>query len=118
MTIVLSVVAVQAIYFWDVPKYLGIALAAASGLPFFGISWAVMRMMVEEEDEFLRSLVVQQVLFASLLTFPLAMIWGSLEQFDYVPHIYSFWWGIIWMLGLYLGAAYNKVMNGATGNSV
>jgi len=86
------------------PAYL---LAALPGLSVAGIFWAVGRLLVEEQDEYLRMLLVRQSLIATGFTLSVATIWGFLEDFHLVPHVHAFYIAILWFVGLGFGSVYN-----------
>jgi hypothetical protein len=82
--------------------------------PIIGIFVAVGRYLLEEQDEYLRMLMVRQTLWASGFALSLATIWGFLESFDLVDHIDAYYIAIIWFFGLGLGAVMNKLTLGAS----
>ncbi len=96
-----------------------IALRAALGvLPAFaiiGIFWAIGRLIVEEQDEFMRMLVVRQALIATAFALSLATVWGFLEAADVVAHIDAYWVAVVWFFGQFVGAAANRVTYGSWG---
>ncbi len=92
------------------------ALAIAPGLPVAGVFWAVLRLIVETTDEYLRLLLVRQTLIATGLTMSIATVWGFLENFGMVAHIEAFYWAMLWFLGLGVGALFNKLTLGDTGS--
>ena len=87
-------------------------LALAPALPVIGVFWAVMRLMVELDDEYLRMLMVRQTLFATGLTLGCATAWGFLEQFELVMHIEAFYWAVLWFFGLGAGTVFNRLTVG------
>jgi 4-amino-4-deoxy-L-arabinose transferase-like glycosyltransferase len=88
--------------------------AILPALPIIGIFGAMGRYLVEEQDEYVRMLLVRQTLWASGFALSLATIWGFLESFELVDHIDSYYIAIIWFFGLGIGAVINKVTLGAT----
>ena len=52
-------------------------LAIAPALPIVGVFWAVMRLLVEEKDEYLRMLFVRQALIATAFCLTVTTIWES-----------------------------------------
>ena len=60
------------------------ALAIAPALPIIGVFWAVMRLLVEEPDEFMRMLLVRQCLVATGFCLTIITIWEFLQNFDLV----------------------------------
>lgn len=97
-----------------VPAY---ALAIAPALPIIGVFWAVMRLLVEESDEFIRMLQVRQCLFATGFCLTVMTIWEFLQNYDLVAQGNGgFGAAFFWFIGLGLGAVYNKVTMGTVGN--
>jgi len=97
-----------------IPAY---ALAIAPALPIIGVFWAVMRLLVEEPDEFIRMLQVRQCLFATGFCLTVMTIWEFLQNYDLVaPGNGGFGAAFFWFVGLGLGAIYNKVTMGTVGN--
>ncbi|WP_338241590.1 hypothetical protein [Aurantiacibacter hainanensis] len=92
------------------------ALAALPGLAFAAVFWILARLVVEERDEFQRLLYVRQMILATGITLTAAAVWGFLETYLPVPHIAAFWWPTIWCFGIGVGAIYNKLTLGASGN--
>ena len=66
--------------------------------------WLIGRYLVEETDEYLRVMMVRQLLFATGVALTGATIWGFLEGFKLVPHIVAYAWPIVWLAGLGFGA--------------
>lgn len=91
------------------------ALALVPGLAVTGAFYAVAMLIIEQKDEFLRMLVVRQILIATGFALSLATVWGFLENFDLVPHVDSYWVAILWFLGFGLGGFVNKKTVGAWG---
>jgi len=93
------------------------ALAIAPALPLIGVFWAVMRLLVEEPDEFIRMLQVRQALFATGFCLTVMTIWEFLQNYDLVPPGNGgFGAAFFWFIGLGLGAVYNKITMGTIGN--
>lgn len=90
-------------------------LAVLPGLAVIGIFWAVGRLIVEEQDEFIRMLVVRQSLIATGIALSAAAIWGFLETADVVPHLDAYWVAVAWFLGLFVGALSNRIEYGSWG---
>ncbi|AKM08973.1 hypothetical protein [Croceicoccus naphthovorans] len=91
------------------------ALAILPGLAIVGVFVALALLMVEEDDEFLRMLIVRQTLVATGLALSAATIWGFLENFGLVGHLDAYWWAVIWFFGLGVGGLVNKLTMGAWG---
>lgn len=84
-------------------------LAILPGLSVAGVFWAIARLIVEEEDEYLRMLLVRQALVATGFTLTIVTVWGFLENFGLVDHVDGFYVAILWFIGLGVGAAANKM---------
>lgn len=91
------------------------ALALLPGLAVTGAFYAVGMLVIEQKDEFVRMLIVRQILVATGFALSIATVWGFLENFDLVPHVDSYWVGIVWFLGFGLGGYVNKKTLGAWG---
>lgn len=90
-------------------------IAFLPGVAICGIFWAIGRLIVEEQDEFMRMLVVRQSLIATAIALSAASIWGFLERADLVIHVDAYWFAIIWFAGLGLGAIANRIQYGTWG---
>ena len=78
------------------PAYLAAILPA---LPIIGIFAAIGRYLVEEQDEYVRMLIVRQTLWASAFALSVATIWGFLESFELVGHPEFYWIAVLWFGG-------------------
>ncbi len=88
-----------------VPAY---ALAIAPALPIIGVFWAVMRLLIEEPDEFVKLMHVRQCLIATGFCLTVMTIWEFLQNFDLVPAGNGgFGAAFFWFMGLGVGALYN-----------
>ena len=96
-----------------VPSPLRYFVAILPAFPIIGIFGAIGRYLVEEQDEYVRMLMVRQSLFASAFTLSIATVWGFLSNFGLVGRADGYWVAILWFVGLGLGALYNKLMFGA-----
>ena len=88
---------------------LAVALAVLPALPLIGVVWALGRLLVEEQDEYLRSLHVRQFMIATGFMLAVTCVWGFLETFALVPHIPMYWAFIIWCAGLGIGTLVNEL---------
>ena len=88
---------------------LAVLLAILPALPLIGVVWAFGRLLVEETDEYLRSLIVRQFLIATGFMLSVTSIWGFLDAFDQVPHVPMYWAFVIWCVGLGVGSVVNDV---------
>lgn len=88
--------------------------AILPALPIIGIFAAMGRYLVEEEDEYVRMLMVRQSLWASGFALSVATIWGFLENFNLVEHVDAYSVAIVWFFGLGVGSLMNKLTLGTT----
>jgi hypothetical protein len=88
--------------------------AILPALPIIGIFVAIGRYLVEEQDEYVRMLMVRQTLWASAFALSLATIWGFLESFGLAGHIDAYYVAVAWFGGLGIGACINRLALGAT----
>ena len=85
-------------------------LAIAPALPVIGVFWAVMRLLIEEPDEYWRMLLVRQALVATGFSLTVVTVWDFLRNFDLVPPGNGgFGAAFFWFMGLGVGALYNKL---------
>jgi hypothetical protein len=98
-----------------IPGGLQYVAAILPALPIVGIFVAIGRYLVEEEDEYVRMLMVRQILWASGFALSVATIWGFLDNFDLVGHADGYYIVIVWFFGLGIGGIANKLMLGERG---
>jgi hypothetical protein len=89
---------------------LAYALGILPALPVCGFFWLMGRYLVEESDEYLRMLQIRQLLIATGIALTAMTIWGFLEGFALVPHIIAYWWAVVWVGALGMGACANRVI--------
>ena len=82
--------------------------AVLPALPIVAILFTVGRYLTEETDEYLRLMMTRQALIASAFTLSIATVWGFLENFGLVPHVYAYYAQILWFAGLGLGKVINR----------
>ena len=87
-------------------------VAVLPALPIIGIFAAIGAYLVEEQDEYVRSMMIRQTLWASGFALSIATVWGFLESFGLVSHVESYNVAILWFGGLGLGALANRVTGG------
>ena len=91
-------------------------LANLPALPIIGVFWAVMRLLVEEPDEFIRMLQVRQALVATGFCLTIMTIWEFLQNFELVPPGNGgFGAAFFWFMGLGVGGLYNRLTIGTAG---
>jgi uncharacterized membrane protein (DUF2068 family) len=86
--------------------------AVLPALPIIGIFAAMGLYLVEEQDEYVRMVMVRQTLWASGFALSIATIWGFLESFDLVQHVAAYSVSVLWFAGLGLGSLANKLTLG------
>ncbi len=95
---------------------LAYVLAILPALPIIGVFWAVMRLLVEQTDEYLRMLMVRQCLFATGFALFVTTIREWLQNFDLIASgDAGFGVAFFWFAGLGLGALYNRLTLGDAG---
>ncbi|MEP3422434.1 MAG: hypothetical protein ABJN35_11910 [Erythrobacter sp.] len=99
----------------ELPFAVRVMIGILPGLAVSGIFWAIGRLIVEEQDEFMRMLIIRQSLIASAMALTSASVWGFLETADIAPHIDAYWFAIIWFFGLGVGAIFNRIQYGTWG---
>jgi hypothetical protein len=75
-------------------------IALVPAVPVLAMVWAMMRLIVEETDEYLRARIVEQAMIATGFMLAVVTVYGFLESFDLVPHIPAYGAFIVWCLGL------------------
>ena len=95
------------------PGALGLALLP--GLAVLLMLYAIARLLLELEDEYLRLLEVRKSLIATGVTLAVTSVWGLLEIFTVAPKLEVFWVFPIWCVGLAVGAIVNRVTMGTAG---
>ena len=95
-----------------VPGALKYFVAMLPALPIIGIFGAIGRYLIEEQDEYVRMLMVRQTLWASGFSLSIATVWGFLESFDLVSHVEVYWVSVLWFGGLGLGNFANRLTIG------
>ncbi len=109
LTLLLSVTAfrsgwVSGIWVWP--------LAVLPALPIIGVFWVVMRLIIEEPDEYVRMLFVRQCMIATGFCLTVMTIWQFLRNFDLVPQgDGGFGATFVWFVGLGVGAVFNGIQS-------
>ena len=89
------------------PLTIGIALLP--GLACTAMIWAMARLLVEMEDEYLRLIEIKKALIATGFALGVAATWGLLELYTDVPKLPVFLMFPIWCFGLAVGQLWLKV---------
>lgn len=90
------------------PRPVFILIAIAPALPVLGMIWTMARLIIDEQDEYLRANYVRDALFATGLMLAMATTWGFLEMFEVVPHFPSWWVFPAWAFSLGIGQMWRK----------
>ena len=89
------------------------ALAVLPALPIVGVVWSIMRLIIEETDEYLRMLYVKQNLFATGFCLTVMTVWEFLQNYDLVSYdSHGFGTTFVWFMGLGIGAIYQRLVHG------
>ncbi len=91
------------------------ALAVIPGLAMVGIFYAYGMLIIEQKDEFIRMLLLRQLIIGTGIALSFAIVWGFLEEFGLVAHIYPYYVAVAWLLGFAFGGLVNKITYGAWG---
>jgi hypothetical protein len=79
--------------------------AVAPALPIIGVFWAVLRLTIEEPDEYLRMMHIRQCMIATGFCLVVMTIWQFLRNFDLVPQgDGGFGATFVWFVGLGVGS--------------
>jgi xanthosine utilization system XapX-like protein len=107
--------AVLALKYHLVSGVLTYAIAILPALPVIGIIGAIGLYLAEEQDEYVRMLMVRQTLWASGFALSAATIWGFLESFELIGRVDGYYVVIVWFFGLGVGGVINKLTLGDGG---
>lgn len=90
-----------------------VALALLPGFAVLGWIWAMGRLLIELQDEYLRMLEVRKFLVATGVTLAVCSVWGILELFSpFVPRMPVFLVFPLWAVGLFVGVVVNRFTQG------
>lgn len=90
-------------------------VAILPAIPIIAIFASMGRYLVEEQDEYVRMLMVRQMLWAMGFTISCATIWGFLDNFGLVGHVDGYWIVMVWYFGLAIGSIVNRLTLGDGG---
>ncbi|TMJ20451.1 MAG: hypothetical protein E6G92_12120 [Alphaproteobacteria bacterium] len=107
--------AVLALKYHLVSGVMTYAIAILPALPVIGIIGAIGLYLAEEQDEYVRMLMVRQTLWASGFALSAATIWGFLESFELIGRVDGYYVVIVWFFGLGVGGVINKLTLGDGG---
>ncbi|MGB7374317.1 hypothetical protein [Pontixanthobacter sp.] len=82
------------------------AIATLPALSVIGMIWAMVRLLQEEQDEYLRLRMTNAALIATAIVLVIGTLWGFFETFGLVPHIWVWaifpMWAISFAVGRYI----------------
>lgn len=90
-------------------------LALLPGLAMVSIFYAYGMLLIEQTDEFIRMLVIRQLVIGTGIALSFATVWGFLEEFGLVEHIYPYFVTVVWFVGFAFGGLVNRITLGAWG---
>lgn len=89
-------------------------VAVLPALPILGVFWTIFRLLVEETDEYIRTMFVRQSLFATAFCLSIMTVWEFLQNYEVVPPGNGgFGAAFFWFVGLGLGGILNALANRA-----
>ncbi len=86
----------------------GYLVAALPAFPIIGIFVAIGQYLVEETDEYLRSLAVRQSLIATGISLSVCTLYGFIEDAGLAPHVPTYHAAVLWFAGFGIGACVNR----------
>jgi len=89
--------------------------ALLPGLAMVGMFYAYGMLIIEQQDEFIRMLILRQLIIATGIALSFATVWGFLEHFGLVAHIYLYYVAFVWFAGFGFGGLVNRITHGAWG---
>ena len=72
-------------------------LAIVPALPLVAMFGSYARYLSEETDEYIRTLVVRQILAATTVAMVCAVVWGFLADLGGAPQIATYWIAFVWV---------------------
>ena len=99
--------------FVDAPLVWVFALIPAIAI--VGMFYACGMLIIEQKDEFIRMLVLRQLVIGTGIALSFAAAWGFLEKFGLVEHIYPYYFVIAFFGGFGFGGLVNRITHGAWG---
>ena len=85
------------------------ALAIVPALPLVAMFASYARYLSEETDEYIRMVVVRQILAATTVAMVCAVVWGFLTDLGGAPPIATYWIAFIWVVAQGVTAMIHKV---------
>ena len=74
------------------------ALAVIPALPLVAMFASYARYLSEETDEYMRMMVVRQILSATTIAMVCAVVWGFLVDLGGAPPIATYWIALVWFV--------------------
>jgi hypothetical protein len=74
-----------------------LALAVVPALPVVAMFGSYARYLSEETDEYIRTMVVRQILTATTVSMVCAVVWGFLVDLGGAPPIATYWIAFVWV---------------------
>jgi len=90
------------------PAAVRVVLALVVATPVMFIIRAMVLLLREETDEYLRMLLIEQALLATGFLLTLGTLYGFLNAFDLAPRIDAYWVVPVWALGLGVGRLFRR----------
>ena len=90
-------------------------LALIPGLAMVGAFYAIVMLIIEQKDEFIRMLILRQLIIGTGIALSFAAVWGFLEYFGLVDHIYPLYFVAAFFGGFGFGGLVNRLTHGAWG---
>ena len=88
---------------------LTVSIALLPGLGVIAMIWAMARLLIELDDEYLKVLEVRKALAATGVVLAVASVWGILELYTDVPPLPVFFIFPLWCGGLVVGQLWNRI---------
>lgn len=85
------------------------ALAVLPAIPLIAMFGSYGRYLSEETDEYVRMVVVRQILTATTIAMVCAVVWGFLSDLGGAPPIATYWIAFVWIAAQGVSALLDKV---------
>lgn len=94
------------------PGPLAYAVALLPTIPALAVVFVIARYLVEESDEYLRHRASLSAIIGLGFVLVLGTVWGFLETFGLVPHIWAWWVLPVWAIGMGAGQGWITLREG------
>ena len=91
---------------------LAYAVALLPTIPALAVVFVIARYLVEESDEYLRHRASLSAIIGLGFVLVLGTVWGFLETFGLVPHIWAWWVVPVWAIGMGAGQGWITLREG------